>query len=170
VGGVRLAVAFGIGWDAARRLGEPALLLHPGAPALAVAVLSVVAKEWLHRYMVRVARRVRSALLEANAWHHRSDAIASVMMVHLDPEDDEGAAPNRALPLRRDLIARLHRRWEPVLGTQRSADVVRHYLEGKVSVDLFLPLGAAADRTLRQRLTAAARREPAVGEVRVFFG
>jgi cation diffusion facilitator family transporter len=53
----------------------------PGVIALAVAVASVAAKEALFRYTRRIARRVRSRLLEANAWHHRTDALSSIVVV-----------------------------------------------------------------------------------------
>ena len=50
----------------------------PGAAALAVAVASVVLKEIVFLATRAVARRVRSTALEANAWHHRSDALSSI--------------------------------------------------------------------------------------------
>ncbi len=53
----------------------------PGPVVVGVATLSVVAKEWLFRATRRVARRLRSSSLEANAWHHRSDALSSVAVV-----------------------------------------------------------------------------------------
>jgi cation diffusion facilitator family transporter len=74
-------VAIGISIDAARRLMEPDLLLHPGILALLVALLSVVAKEAIYQYTARVARRLRSKMLLANAWHSRSDAISSIVVV-----------------------------------------------------------------------------------------
>ena len=50
----------------------------PGLPALFVALVSVASKEWLFRWTRRVAHKVGSPALEANAWHHRSDAISSI--------------------------------------------------------------------------------------------
>jgi len=50
----------------------------PGALALAVALGSIVLKEIVFVMTRSVARRVRSTALEANAWHHRSDALSSV--------------------------------------------------------------------------------------------
>ena len=75
------AVAFGIGRTAGLRIleviggGEPAV---PGAFAFWIAVVSVVAKELVYRRTRAVAKRFRSPALEANAWHHRSDAISSI--------------------------------------------------------------------------------------------
>lgn len=74
-------VAFGIAYDAVRRMNEPELLMHPGIVALAVAVVSVVAKEAIYHYTMGAARRLRSNMLLANAWHSRSDAISSIVVV-----------------------------------------------------------------------------------------
>ncbi len=51
---------------------------HPTGLALVGAGLSIVLKEFLYRYTVRVGRLIKSRLLEANAWHHRSDALSSI--------------------------------------------------------------------------------------------
>lgn len=53
-------------------------LASPGIIALAAAVLSIVLKEWMFRITRKVAREVDSPAVEANAWHHRSDALSSV--------------------------------------------------------------------------------------------
>ena len=74
-------VAVGIIWDASSRLFSPERLLVPGSLALAVALMSVAAKEWLYQFTMRVSRRVKSDMLRANAWHHRSDAVSSVVVI-----------------------------------------------------------------------------------------
>lgn len=76
-----IAVAAGILIDVAQRLQHPELLLQPTPFALIFAALAVVSKEALYQYTQRVAKRVRSSLLEANAWHHRSDAISSLIVI-----------------------------------------------------------------------------------------
>ena len=81
LGSVLILVAFGIGYDAIRRLFAPEQLLLPGVLALSAAVISVLVKEGLYHYTVIVARKLRSNLLRANAWHHRSDAVSSVVVV-----------------------------------------------------------------------------------------
>ncbi len=50
----------------------------PTWPALVMAILSIAVKEWLYRYTRRVGERIRSAVVIANAWHHRSDAFSSL--------------------------------------------------------------------------------------------
>ncbi len=53
----------------------------PGIAVLAVASISVVAKELLYRLTKRVAVKFHSSALYANAWHQRSDALSSVAVV-----------------------------------------------------------------------------------------
>ncbi len=53
----------------------------PGGVALLVAAAGILAKESLYWYTIMVARRLRSEMLRANAWHHRSDAISSVVVL-----------------------------------------------------------------------------------------
>ncbi|MBQ3844116.1 MAG: cation transporter [Bacteroidales bacterium] len=50
----------------------------PGMLALWAAVISIVSKEAVYRYSIVKARKLQSQALEANAWHHRSDALSSI--------------------------------------------------------------------------------------------
>ena len=50
----------------------------PGLLALWAALLSIVLKEGVYRYSMVKARQLKSQAVEANAWHHRSDALSSV--------------------------------------------------------------------------------------------
>ncbi|OOZ35604.1 cation diffusion facilitator family transporter [Solemya velesiana gill symbiont] len=81
LGIILLLVAVGIGWDAAHRLFEPDELLQPTTLAIYVAILSVAVKELLYHYTMHVAKRINSEMLRANAWHHRSDSVSSVVVV-----------------------------------------------------------------------------------------
>ena len=74
-------IAGGIAYDAVLRLNEPDRLLQPGMLALVVAAISIVAKEGVYRYTMHMARFLRSDMLMANAWHSRSDAISSIVVV-----------------------------------------------------------------------------------------
>jgi cation diffusion facilitator family transporter len=291
VGLILIGVALGIAMDAARRILSPEDLLSPTPMALAFAVLAIVAKESLYRYTMRVARKVRSRLLEANAWHHRSDVVSSIVvligvgttlaglpfmdavaavlvalliahmggrmiwhsafelidtgvdpekqarmlaavraldgvrgahglrtrrmggvlladvhvlvaprisvseghrisesacralrrveqelgdiLVHVDPEDDQLGPPSSHLPGRKELLARLQPRWEKVGVRLSPDDVILHYLDGRVSLELELPLddgdtpAQAAD--LAVRLEHASREVEEIGDVRVRF-
>ena len=76
-----IAVAIGIIVDAGRRLLQPDTLMHPAPLTLYIAALSILANEVLFQYTLRIAKRIRSPMLRANAWHHRSDAISSVIVL-----------------------------------------------------------------------------------------
>jgi cation diffusion facilitator family transporter len=269
-------VAIGISYDAARRLLDPELLLHPGWLALVVALVSVVSKEIIYQYTARAARRLRSKMLLANAWHSRSDAISSIVVVigvvgtmagfhyldavaavvvalmiakigwdllwkslqelidtalepgvrachmlrtrhsgsdvladvhilvdpvlsvseghqigetvrrrlidtnenvsdvtvHIDPEDDEIASPVTLLPLRNEILRRLGKQWQHIdFGTDIDK-VVLHYLDGKVHVDVFLPLnGMSPEKSdeLSAMIREAALKAEDIGEVCVYY-
>jgi cation diffusion facilitator family transporter len=253
-----IAVAAGISYDALQRLFHPETLLVPGAWAIYIAALSVVLKEWIYHYSMRIARKYKSKMLRANAWHSRTDAISSVIvivgvagsmaglwyldalaaigvalmvakigfdlawdslkelidtsleaeqvetirnaildvdgvnslhilrtrqmggdalvdvhiqvapdisvseghfisekvrsrlirdidyvtdvMVHIDPEDDEKFPLNTRLPLRKEIEAKIHTACEGIEEARQLQDIGLHYLEGKIQLDLFLPL------------------------------
>lgn len=54
---------------------------NPEVITVAFAALAIVAKEGLYHYTMRAARATHSSMLEANAWHHRSDALSSIVVV-----------------------------------------------------------------------------------------
>ncbi len=74
-------VAFEIAWDVYQRFLQPEIILMPKVNALGVAAISILSNEWLFQYTKGVAVITRSKLLLANAWHHRSDAISSVIVL-----------------------------------------------------------------------------------------
>ena len=76
-----IVVAAGIAWDVYERILQPERLLIPHPEALGIAAISILANEWLYQYTKRVAILTRSKLLLANAWHHRSDAISSIVVL-----------------------------------------------------------------------------------------
>ena len=76
-----VAVAGAIFIDVVERLLSPDRLLRPQPLALVFAAAAVLSKEALYQYTKRVAKKIRSSLLEANAWHHRSDAISSLIVI-----------------------------------------------------------------------------------------
>ncbi|MFU8822226.1 MAG: cation diffusion facilitator family transporter [Gammaproteobacteria bacterium] len=291
VGLVLAGVGLAIMFDAGRRLLSPEQLLAPTPLALALAALAIVSKEILYHYTIRSARRLRSSMLEANAWHHRSDVASSIVviagvgatlaglrfmdavaailvallighmglrmiwnsahelidtgvepeeqermlealraldgvrgahglrtrrmggmlladvhvlvaprisvseghrisesacralrkidaelgdiLVHVDPEDDQKSAPSSHLPGRLALLERLQPYWADIGVQVASEEVILHYLDGRVGLDLELPLsaldapGQAAE--LSERIARASRQVEEIGEVRVRF-
>jgi cation diffusion facilitator family transporter len=286
-----IAVGIGIAWDAVARMLSPERLLHPGWLALSVAVVSIVAKEIIYQYTMRAAERLNSNLLRANAWHSRSDAISSVVVVigvigsmagldyldavaaigvaimvskigvelawhssqelidaamepeqvekirdviqsvngvqalhmlrtrrmgsdglvdvhilvdprisvseghrisdrvrgeiirqvdavrdvtvHIDPEDDEVVAPCSGLPMRDEVLNRLQQCWQEVEMAQYIEDTVLHYLDGKIHVEVLLPLervgGVAEAQGIAQELSRLAQAEEMIADVKVRF-
>ena len=54
---------------------------QPTGLALLGAAASILCKEALYHYTIRVGRRIKSQLILANAWHHRSDALSSIAVL-----------------------------------------------------------------------------------------
>ena len=75
-----LAVGVGMIWSAFRKLEAPVTVQQVHAVALWVVAIALISKELLFRYMLAVAKRVKSSMLVANAWHARSDAASSLVV------------------------------------------------------------------------------------------
>ena len=81
IGIALLAVAIGILYSGVMKItawmhGEP--LEAPGLLALWAALASIILKEAVYQYSMMKARQLQSQAVEANAWHHRSDALSSI--------------------------------------------------------------------------------------------
>ena len=114
----------------------------------------------------QISETVRSALMR------RFENIADVT-VHIDPEDDEHAAPGKHLGLRDQVLGRLQARWQHLPAARRIRRVNLHYLNGKVHVEVELPLALGADPEQAAGNSAAfneaAASEPDIAEVRVLY-
>lgn len=75
-----LLVGAAISWRSGARLFSSEPFVTPGLAALYVSGLTILAKEGMYWYTMAVARRTRSKMLRANAWHHRSDALSSLVV------------------------------------------------------------------------------------------
>jgi cation diffusion facilitator family transporter len=80
LGALLAAVGVGMLWSAVHKLEDPASVQRVHVIALWVAGGALAAKELLFRYMLAVAKRVKSSMLVANAWHARSDAASSLVV------------------------------------------------------------------------------------------
>ncbi len=76
-----IAIGGGISWSVIERLNNPENLPTPQPLGLAIAATSILINEWLYHYTKTIAKKTRSKLLMANAWHQRSDAISSVVVL-----------------------------------------------------------------------------------------
>lgn len=81
LGVLLLIVAGGMIYSAIAKIETPESVRQVKTIALWVALVAIVAKEFLFRYMLKIAEEVRSTLLIANAWHARSDAASSLVAV-----------------------------------------------------------------------------------------
>jgi cation diffusion facilitator family transporter len=80
LGALLLAVGFGMLWSAILKLEHPDSVPRVHVAAIWIVALALLAKELLFRYMLAVAKRVKSGMLVANAWHARSDAASSLVV------------------------------------------------------------------------------------------
>ncbi|MCW9012414.1 MAG: cation diffusion facilitator family transporter [Gammaproteobacteria bacterium] len=292
VGLFLILVAAGIAIDAIESLVEPAALSAPGAIALWIAAFSIVSNEGLFQITIRAARRIKSKMLKANAWHHRTDSISSIVVfigiagamigwpilddiaailvalmiakigwdlshqsiqelvdtalepetidkikqhiknvdgvqemhmlrsrrmghnalvdvhilvdsrlsvseghqiseavayslvenfddindvtVHIDPEDDEHA-PNscKDLPLRSEVMTLLTKCWEDIAETQHISDTTLHYLDGKIDIEITLPLDILdtleSASALKAKIQSASKHLAFIRDVSVYF-
>lgn len=291
LGAALILVGIGIAYDAVNRLFVPETIVIPTMMAVVVAIISIVSKEIIYHYTMRSARRLRSNLLRANAWHSRSDAISSVIvligligamaglfyldavaavavafmiakigwdlgyaslrelidtgldaeriaeiedkirdvdgvktlhmlrtrmmgaealvdvhiqvepklsvseghqisenvrrrliedvedvrdvMVHIDPEDDEQAAPSADLAERKQILSRLQQRWQTIAAAKEIRHVTLHYLNGAIHVEVILPLDYFTSleeaRACAKLIAEAGEKEEDVHAVKVLF-
>ena len=273
LGSFLVIVGGGIAIDAIRRVAEPDSLLQPSLWTLVIAAASIGSKEILYHYTMHVAKKLRSNMLRANAWHHRTDAISSItvfigiggtllgmnyldavaavgvalligkigwdlcaqsirelvdtaldpdrvqkieqtiysvpgvkhlhmlrtrqmggnaledvhiqvdpklsvseghyisekvrallirqidevtdVLVHIDPEDDEKVRLTEQLPARNTVIDRLQQAWRHIPESEFIERTTLHYLDGKIQVDVLLPLRLIDEAGSALRISAA---------------
>jgi cation diffusion facilitator family transporter len=288
-----VGVSVGIMIDATHRLFNPNTLFSPGLLALLIAIVSVIAKEVIYQYTMVVAKRYRSNMLKANAWHSRSDAISSIIvvigiigsmagltyldaiaaigvgimiakigwdlawhsikelidtgletervkaieksildvdgvttlhilrtrqvgadalvdvhiqvepyisvseahyisetvrsklikeieevidvMVHIDPEDDEHAPQSEKLPLREEMLKKMELAWANVEEARKIDCITMHYLQGKIEIELLLPLAILhnaqpdAEKAVKERFIQALKDVEEIEKVSVRY-
>ncbi|MDP1681150.1 MAG: cation diffusion facilitator family transporter [Burkholderiales bacterium] len=81
LGVVLAGLGFALLWGAGAKLQDPSAIQPVHVATLYIAMLTLVSKELLYRYLMAVAKKLRSQLLAANAWHSRSDAASSLVVV-----------------------------------------------------------------------------------------
>lgn len=76
-----VGLSLGLLWNAGVKLQDPSAIQAVHVATLYIALLTLVGKEMLFRYMLAIAKRLNSQMLEANAWHARSDAASSLVVL-----------------------------------------------------------------------------------------
>lgn len=264
---VLTSVAIGIGHETVMRIVNHAPFVKPNYSTLIVAIAAIFANEFLYHYNMNWGNKIDSGVLRSNAWHSRSDALVSIIVVisvigsllgapyldaigaliiallilkmaiemiwssikelidtgveeklieeisnralkidgvvdvhqlrtrshgknilldmhievspnvsiseghyiseqvaiqlrqtfpkicdvtvHIDPENDEEPTVNQ-LPSRRVIEKLLKERWQSINGSKSLKKIILHYLSGKVSVDIYLPLSALDKQNAQQ--------------------
>lgn len=77
---VLIVVGAGIASESGKSVMS-ANFMNPGLPVLFVALISVITKEFIYQLTIKLAKQMDSMALYANAWHHRSDALSSVVVM-----------------------------------------------------------------------------------------
>lgn len=80
VGGVLILVGLGLLYSGSMKIYsvyQGSILEQPGMGALYAAIGSIIIKEILFRYTIKVGNQANSQAVIANAWHHRSDVYSS---------------------------------------------------------------------------------------------
>ncbi|NVK02636.1 MAG: cation transporter, partial [Oceanospirillaceae bacterium] len=80
LGVILIAVGATLAYEMLVRAFNTTEIVVPSWPALVVAALSVVSKEAIFRYSLKIGKELKSDLLIANAWHSRTDALSSIIV------------------------------------------------------------------------------------------
>jgi len=113
-----------------------------------------------------IGEKVREELIK------QIDDVSDVM-VHVDAEDDEVQHGSQRLPQRRDVVSQLKSQWTEIPEAKLIDNIVLHYLDGKIHVELTLPLEKmesqqhAAD--VSARLQAVCNGDKNIAGTRVLF-
>ncbi len=75
---VLFVTAIYIGYSGITNISKADELVAPSALNLVAAIISIATKEWMYRYTLIAAEKIKSSALKADAWHHRSDAMSSI--------------------------------------------------------------------------------------------
>ena len=81
LGSILLGTAGALLYETVEKLLNQETTIIPGWPTLLVALLSILGKEAIYHYTKKTAEKINSSLLMANAWHSRTDAISSVVVL-----------------------------------------------------------------------------------------
>jgi len=80
VGLMIILAGIGLGYEMINRIQDPSSWEAPGQLALLAAAASILVKEILYHYTQRAGVKHNHSLLQANAYHHRTDALSSLVV------------------------------------------------------------------------------------------
>lgn len=76
-----LFIGFDLVYSALKKLMTETVYTRPGSFTILIAMISILSKEILFRYTIKVGKKTNSDSVILNAWHHRSDAISSIFVL-----------------------------------------------------------------------------------------
>ena len=111
-------------------------------------------------------------------WNRKTPGLREVV-VHIDPEDDDQQQPSINLPLRPKIADAVNATFEKlqdtgfISQTDSPSNIVLHYLEGKLSVEIWIPLtnrsNTALARTIGTTVAEQLKQSTCPAEVTVLF-
>ena len=81
IGGVLVLVAIFMALDNIEHFLANDTTFIPGTATVVITIFSIFSKEWIYRKTLAVGKRIQSDILIANAWHSRSDAFTSILVL-----------------------------------------------------------------------------------------
>lgn len=78
---VIISIGIGLAVDSIEKWHSHHSTIMPSPWVLVIAAVSIIANEGLFRYLLHHSKKIRSALLESNAWHNRSDMLVSAIVL-----------------------------------------------------------------------------------------
>ncbi len=91
------------------------------------------------------------------------------VIVHIDTEDDELNNPSRYLPDRATLLNILEKQWDEILPKIVIKTAIFHYLEGKINIELKLPIALIHQLNLEQNLKKIMMTEKFITDIKFFY-
>lgn len=76
-----VAVGVGIVYESVQHFIDRTSVIVHSVPVIIIAVISILSNEWLFWYTLKAGKRIHSNLLITNAWHNRSDALVSIIVL-----------------------------------------------------------------------------------------
>jgi hypothetical protein len=92
--------------------------------------------------------------------------------IHIDPEDDETKPVNLNLENREQIVSILKTRWQAIVNVDAIKQIVLHYLEGKVHIEVHMPMSLGPtknDGTILSQLRQALAGLNQIGEIKVLY-
>lgn len=190
VGGFIIKMGIGLGWSNLRELVDTGVDIQT-LDAIKHAINSVNGVVDIHQLRTRkMAGRIFidvhiivAPTITVSEGHHLGDKVLGILYkdlpnvqdvtVHIDSEDDANFSQSAFLPSRYELLPKLKQCWHALPGSKLIEHVNLHYLAGKISIEIVLPLSVLTSAVTLANLTQAYQSAlsalPEIERVKVMF-